>query len=58
MSPWLVLVPLGVLGGFLVFVWHRLAVAPAWRPRWVRYVVAVALALLTALALAGWPRLS
>ena len=48
------LVPLAVLGGFLAFVWHRLAVAPGWRPRWVRWVVAVVLVALTALALAGF----
>ena len=54
MSPWLVLVPIGVLVGFLAFVWHRLAVAPRWRPRWVRYAVALALVVLTALALAGF----
>ena len=28
MSAWLLLVPVGVLAGFLAFVWHRLAVAP------------------------------
>ncbi len=54
MSPWLVLVPIGVLAGFLAFVWQRLAVAPGWRPRWVRYAVALALVALTALALAGF----
>jgi hypothetical protein len=54
MSPWLLLVPAGVLAGFLAFVWHRLAVAPGWRPRWVRWAVAAALAALTALALAGF----
>jgi len=54
MSPWLVLVPIGVLAGFLYFVWQRLAVAPAWRQRWVRYVVALVLIVLTALALAGF----
>ena len=54
MSPWLVLVPIGVLGGFLAFVWQRLAVAPRWRQRWVRYAVALALLVLTALALAGF----
>ena len=54
MSPWLVLVPVGVLAGFLAFVWQRLAVAPAWRPRWVRYAVALVLLALTALALAGF----
>ncbi|HET6968001.1 MAG TPA: metallophosphoesterase, partial [Ornithinibacter sp.] len=54
MSAWFLLVPLAVLGGFLAFVWHRLAVAPGWRPRWVRWVVAVVLVGLTALALAGF----
>ena len=54
MSAWFLLVPVGVLAGFLAFVWQRLAVAPGWRPRWVRYAVAVALAVLTALALAGF----
>ncbi len=54
MSPWLVLVPVGVLAGFLAFVWQRVAVAPGWRPRWVRYAVALVLVALTALALAGF----
>ena len=54
MSPWLVLVPIGVLAGFLYFVWQRLAVAPAWRQRSVPYVVALVLIVLTALALAGF----
>ena len=54
LSAWLLLVPVGVLAGFLAFVWHRLAVAPGWRPRWVRWAVALVLAALTALALAGF----
>jgi len=54
MTPWLVLVPIGVLVGFLAFVWQRLAVAPGWRPRWVRYAVALVLVALTALTLAGF----
>ena len=54
MSAWFLLVPLAVLAGFLAFVWHRLAVAPGWRPRWVRWVVAAVLVALTALALAGF----
>ena len=54
MSAWFLLVPLAVLVGLLAFVWHRLAVAPGWRPRWVRWAVAVALGVLTALALAGF----
>jgi len=40
MSPWLVLVPIGLLVGFLAFVRQRLAVVPGWRPRWVRSAVA------------------
>ena len=54
MSPWLILIPLGVFGGFIAFVWHRLAVAPGWRPPWVRYAVAVVLVVLTAFAFAGF----
>ena len=54
MSPWLLLVPAAVLAGFLAFVWHRLAVAPGWRPRWVRWAVAAVLVGLTVLALAGF----
>lgn len=54
MSPWLILIPLGVFGGFIAFVWHRLAIAPAWRPRWVRYAVAAVLVVLTAFAFAGF----
>ena len=55
MSPWLVLIPVGVFGGFLAFVWHRLAVAPRWgRPRRVRSVVALVLLVLTALAATGY----
>lgn len=54
MSPWLFLIPLGVFGGFIAFVWHRLAVAPGWRPRWVRYAVAAVLVVLTAFAFAGF----
>mgnify|MGYP006342871953 CR=1 FL=1 len=54
MSPWLILIPLGVFGGFIAFVWHRLAVAPGWRPRWVRYAVGVVLVVLTAFAFAGF----
>ena len=48
MSSWLILIPLGVFGGFIAFVWHRLAIAPGWRPRWVRYAVAAVLVVLTA----------
>ena len=54
LSAWFLLVPVGVLLGFLAFVWHRLAVAPGWRPRWVRWAVALVLVALTALALAGF----
>ena len=54
MSAWFLLVPLAVFGGFLAFVWHRLAVAPGWRPRWVRWAVGLALVALTALAFAGF----
>ena len=54
MSAWFLLVPLVVLGGFLAFVWHRLAVAPRWRARWPRWVVALVLVVLTAFALAGF----
>jgi predicted MPP superfamily phosphohydrolase len=54
MSPWLFLIPLGVFGGFIAFVWHRLAVAPGWCPRWVRYAVAGVLVVLTAFAFAGF----
>ena len=54
MSPWLILIPLGVFGGFIAFVWHRLAIAPGWRPRWVRYAVAALLVVLTVFAFAGF----
>ncbi|GAA4401693.1 metallophosphoesterase [Fodinibacter luteus] len=54
MSPWLVLIPIGIFVGFIAFVWHRLAVAPGWRPRWVRYAVAGVLGVLTALVFAGF----
>ena len=54
MSGWVLLAPLLVVGGLLTFAWHRLAVAPRWRPRWVRWVVAVLLVALMALALAGF----
>ena len=54
MSAWLLLVPLAVLAGFLAFVWHRLAVAPGWRPRWLRWALAFVLVGLMALALAGF----
>ena len=54
MSSWLILIPLGVFGGFIAFVWHRLAIAPGWRPRWVRYAVAAVLVVLTAFAFAGF----
>ncbi len=53
MSGWFLLVPAAVLGGFAVFLWHRLAVAPQWAT-WVRWVVAVVLAALLALMLASF----
>ena len=53
MSGWLVLVPVAVLGGFLAFLWHRLAVAPG-APTWVRWLVGVALAGFGALVLAAF----
>ena len=54
MSSWLILIPLGVFGGFIAFVWHRLAIAPGWRRRWVRYAVAAVLVVLTVFAFAGF----
>ena len=54
MSPWFVLVPIGVLLGFVTFLWHRLAVAPRWGRRWVPYAVGLVLLALTALVLAGF----
>lgn len=54
MSSWLILIPLGVFGGFIAFVWHRLAIAPGWGPRWVRYAVAAVLVVLTVFAFAGF----
>ncbi|MGL4745178.1 MAG: metallophosphoesterase [Dermatophilaceae bacterium] len=54
MSPWLVLVPVTIIGGFLVFVWHRLAIAPGWSARWFRWALAIVLALLLAAVLAGF----
>lgn len=54
MSAWAALVPIAVIGGFLAFVWHRLAVAPRWGHRWVEWVVAIALTGLLALTLAGF----
>ncbi|MFQ6170340.1 metallophosphoesterase [Oryzobacter sp. R7] len=53
MSGWLVLVPIAVLVGFLVFLWHRLAVAPGW-PWWVRGLIALLLAALASLVLAAF----
>ncbi|HEX6916613.1 MAG TPA: metallophosphoesterase [Phycicoccus sp.] len=49
-----VLVAVAVLVGFLAFVWHRLAVAPQWGRRWVPWVVAGVLAVLTAFLLEGF----
>ncbi|MGL5850304.1 MAG: metallophosphoesterase [Phycicoccus sp.] len=54
MSTLLFLIPTAVLGGFLAFVWHRLAVAPGWGTRGVRAGVAVVLAVLLVAALAGF----
>ena len=47
-------VALTVFGAFLVFVWHRLAVAPRWGRRWVPWTVAAVLVLLTAFMLEGF----
>lgn len=51
MSVLAALAPTIVLGAFLVFVWHRLVVAPGWRARWLRPLVAVVLAALLAMLL-------
>ncbi|HMM95700.1 metallophosphoesterase [Phycicoccus sp.] len=51
MSALAALVPIGVFATFLVFVWHRLAVAPRWGRRWVPWLVAVVLAALFAAVL-------
>ncbi len=47
-------VALAVFGAFLVFVWHRLAIAPRWGRRWVPWTVAAVLVLLTAFMLEGF----
>lgn len=47
---------MAVFVGFLVFVWHRLAVAPRWGHRWVPWVVGVVLAVLTAFVFEGFDR--
>ncbi len=49
-----ILVGVALLIGLLTFVWYRLAVAPRWGRRWVPWVVAAALAVLTACALEGF----
>jgi uncharacterized protein len=49
-----VVVALAVFGGFLVFVWHRLAIAPRWGRRWVPWTVALVLAVLTAFVFEGF----
>ena len=49
-----ILVVVALLIGLLAFVWYRLAVAPRWGRRWVPWVVAAALAVLTAFALEGF----
>ena len=46
MSALAALVPILVFTAFLVFVWHRLAVAPQWGARWVRPVVGIVLGFL------------
>ncbi|GIL33938.1 metallophosphoesterase [Phycicoccus sp. DTK01] len=51
MSALAALVPVVVLGGFLAFVWHRLAVAPRWGRRWVPWLLALVLAALVAAVL-------
>ncbi len=47
-------IALAVFGGFLVFVWHRLAIAPRWGRRWVPWTVALVLAVLTAFVFQGF----
>ncbi len=47
-------VALAVFGGFLVLVWHRLAIAPRWGRRWVPWTVGVVLAVLTAFVFEGF----
>ena len=48
------IVALALFGGFLVLVWHRLAIAPHWGRRWVPWVVALVLAVLTAMMFEGF----
>ncbi len=48
------LVALAILGGFLVLLWARLALAPRWGRRWVPWLVAVLLLAPTGAALAGF----
>jgi predicted MPP superfamily phosphohydrolase len=48
------LVALAVFGGFLVWVWHRLAIAPRWGRRWVPWTVAVVMLVLTAFVFEGF----
>jgi predicted MPP superfamily phosphohydrolase len=43
-----------VFGGFLVLVWHRLAIAPHWGRRWVPWVVGAVLVVLTAFLFEGF----
>ncbi|MBM6400327.1 metallophosphoesterase [Phycicoccus sonneratiae] len=54
MSALAALVPIGVFALFLLFVWHRLAVAPRWGRRWVPWTLAVLLLALLAAALEGF----
>jgi predicted MPP superfamily phosphohydrolase len=51
---WWLLVPVAVFGGFVAFVWHRLAVAPHWGRRWVPWVVGLVLLVLVAFVLEGF----
>lgn len=54
MSALAALVPIGVFALFLLFVWHRLAVAPRWGRRWVPWALAVLLLALLAAVLEGF----
>ncbi|WP_299441983.1 metallophosphoesterase [uncultured Phycicoccus sp.] len=49
-----IVVVLGVFAAFVGFVWHRLALAPAWRARWVPFAIGVVLLALAAAMLAGF----
>ena len=54
MSVVAALVVIGVFGSFLLFVWHRLAVAPRWGSRWVPVLVGLLLLALLAAVLEGF----